>query len=96
LLQGNFYASEAPLIYELTYDTETRILRVVCSPAVKVSINTDRISAGVVYPEEGKKLTEAEFTLRTDIRYVRLTVMDEQGKHACTNAYYLDELDKLD
>ena len=41
-------------------------------------------------------LTEAEFTLRTDIKYVRLTVMDEQGKHACTNAYFLDELDKLD
>ena len=96
LLQGNFYASEAPLIYELTYDTETRILRVVCSPAVKVSINTDRISASVVYPESGKTLTEAEFTLRTDIKYVRLTVMDEQGKHACTNAYYLDELSKID
>ena len=42
--------------------------------------------------EGGKPVTEAAFRLLPCFKYVRVTVRDAHGKHACTNAYFLDEL----
>jgi hypothetical protein len=91
LLAGNFYASEGPEIYEFTFDDLT--VHIKTSPAEKIQINYMTRGAGVVFAED-EPITEATFVIPDDIVYFRLTVIDERGKCATTNAYFLDELIK--
>ena len=88
MLAGNFYASEAPEIYELWYEDEK--VHVKCSDADRINYSTGRRCARTVLCEEGKTLTEATFTVSPDDVYFRLTVIDKKGRHACTNAYFVD------
>jgi hypothetical protein len=41
--------------------------------------------------KDGELLTEATFKVRPEDQYFRLTVVDEAGKPANTNAYFTDE-----
>ena len=92
LLDGNFYASAGPEIYELTY--EDGKIRVKCSAAEKIICTYDIRKAGGVVAKDGNLVTEAEFTKPDGVGYFRLTVTDERGRHACTNAYFFDEIEK--
>lgn len=92
LVDGNFYASEGPEIYELTY--EDGKIRIKTSPAQKIICAYDIRKAGGAVAEEGTFVTEAEFTKPDGAGYFRITVTDGQGRHACTNAYFFDELEK--
>ncbi len=90
LLQGHFYASEAPEIYELT--VEDGKVHIKCSPAREISIITKSRRNQVVWRTEDENgayipVTEATFTVSADDGYFRLTVTDEDGRHACTQAY---------
>jgi hypothetical protein len=89
LLAGNFYASEGPEIYELTFDDLK--VHIKTSPAEKIQINYMTRGAAVLFAED-EPITEATFVIPDDIVYFRLTVIDERGKCATTNAYFLDEL----
>ena len=40
----------------------------------------------------GELLTSAEFSFAPDDNYIRITVEDENGLHANTNAYFADEV----
>ena len=42
--------------------------------------------------EDGTPVTEAEFDLPKEFKYVRFTVIDAHGKHATSNAYFEDDL----
>ncbi len=88
LLAGAFYASEAPEIHELWYEDGRVYIK--CSPADRINYNTGRRRADVVFDETGKGITEAVFDVDVCDRYFRLTVTDKNGKHACTNAYFMD------
>ena len=90
LLAGNFYASEAPEIYELWY--EDGKVHVKCSDADRINYSTGRRCARTVLCDEGASLTEATFEVHPDDVYFRLTVIDKKGRHACTNAYFTDSL----
>ena len=90
LENGSFYASEGPTIEELYYEDGTVTIK--CSPADRILLNTDMRSARVAYAENDVPLTEATFKVSPDCRYFRLTVIDKNGKHACTNAYFTDTL----
>ena len=90
MLAGNFYASEGPEINELWY--EDGKVHVKCSDADRINYNTARRCARTVLCEDGKTLTEATFDVNPDDRYFRITVVDKTGKHACTNAYFVDTL----
>ena len=90
LLDGHFYASEGPEIYELWVEGDTLYVR--CSEAELISLNTGIIHTSCKRAEGGKPVTEAAFRLLPCFKYVRVTVRDAHGKHACTNAYFLDEL----
>ena len=86
---GHFYASTGPLIHELWYEDEA--VHIKCSPAAKITANYGVIRAKVVYAEDAP-LTEATFPVKPDSVYFRLTVTDERGGVAHTNAYFIDEL----
>ena len=90
LLNGNFYASEAPEINELTYEDGT--VKIKTSPAVRITCTCDvrRAYGKDADPEE--TINECEFKLHDDVKWFRITVVDKQGKHACTNAYFIDDI----
>ena len=90
LKTGSFYASQGPEIFELTYDSGT--VRIKCSPAMSVSCTTGTRTSHTVRAEKNKSVCEAEFTTDKTDKYFRITVTDKYGKHANTNAYFIDEL----
>ena len=92
LEDGNFYASEGPAIEELWY--EDGKVHIKCSPADRITCTYDTRRAHRVFDETGEGITEAEFELIENYGYFRLTVIDKQGRHACTNAYFMDTLKK--
>lgn len=93
LLKGNFYASQGPEIYELYYENER--VHIKCSPVDKIMMKTGTRHAVAFYDQTGNGITEAEFWVDTPIvNYVRFTVVDKEGKHANTNAYYYKEFVK--
>ncbi len=92
LEKGKFYASQGPEIKELWY--EDKKIGIKCSSAAKIVLNTGIRRTEVLYCEEGKDLNEAVFNVTENDNYVRITVTDFSGKHANTNAYFVDELTK--
>ncbi len=92
LERGDCYASMGPEIYDLY--VEDGAVHITCSPAARISVNTGKRHANAVWAKEGEALTSASFSLKSDMIYFRLDVMDERGRHANTRAYFLDELEK--
>ena len=87
---GNFYASEGPEIKELYY--EDGKVYVKCSEAVEITCTKGIRKMGIVKMKDGKPCTEANFPVADGEIYFRITVTDANGKHATTNAYFLDEI----
>ena len=46
----------------------------------------------IKYAENGEFLTQATFNVQDLDNYVKITVTDERGKHAYTNAYFVEDL----
>jgi len=90
LENGDFYASEGPEIYELWYEDEK--VHIKCSDADRINCNYGIRKAQTVLSENGVPVTEAVFDVPSDCMYFRITVIDEKGRHACTNAYYPEDL----
>lgn len=90
LVNGNFYASQGPEIYELVF--EDGKIKVKCSEACKIVLNTGRRRTAVKIAEDGVLLNSAEFDVFKEDNFVRITVLDKFGKPANTNAYFTDEL----
>ncbi len=86
LFEGNFYASEGPSIGDL-YIEDGKV-HITCSPADRVFLSTDRMSADIAFRGD-TPLTEASFLIDKRAKYIRLTVVDERGYKAFTNAYFL-------
>ncbi len=91
LLKGNFYASEGPQIHELWYEDGRVYVR--CSEADRINCFRRCRGDATVMAEKGQTLTEASFKINPNYGYFRITVTDAHGRHACTNAYFPDELD---
>ena len=90
LEDGHFYASEGPEIYELTY--EDGRVHIKCSEADRIFCSYGVRRAAIAYADEGGSITEADFSVAEDCIYFRITVVDKAGRHACTNAYFVNEL----
>ena len=91
LLKGNFYASMGPEIHELWY--EDGKVTVICSDAVKIQLDSSCRARRVMYPNHpNQTVNMATFPISQNDTYFRITVTDKEGKHACTNAFFLDEI----
>lgn len=90
LVDGQFYASEGPEIYELTF--EDGRIHIECSEADKIVCNYGVRHAELALNEDGGTVTKADFGMKKDWKYFRITVVGKDGKTACTNAYFADEL----
>lgn len=90
LKNGDFYASMGPEIHELYI--EDGYVHIKTSPAKRISLVADIRSSKSVWAEPGSTVTEASFPIRPYYGYIRLTVMDEDGRYANTQAYFMDQL----
>ncbi len=89
LENGDFYASQGPLIEELYF--EDGKVYISCGEADNICCNYGVRRSERVF-SEGSPLTEAVFTVEPDDRYFRITVTDKNGMKACTNGYITKEL----
>lgn len=98
LEHGDFYMSCGPKINSLTIDGN--ILRITCSDARSISIESYGRWARRLVAENDAWLHEAEFDLTPILEkaadsesfYIHLTVTAPDGTYAATRAYYLNEL----
>ncbi len=89
LENGHFYASTGPEIKELWFEDGN--LHITCSPAAKI-VASFGIRKKVCIRKADTALTEAVIPVDKEDIFVRVTVWDEDSKHADTNAYFTDEL----
>ena len=83
LRTGCFYASCGPVIEDMTTDGEKMVVR--CSPAAEVHFMGQRWQGQSHYAKDGELITQAEFTYTEGLKYVRVEVVDSDGKRAWTN-----------
>jgi len=92
LKNGNFYASEGPEIYELFYDCGS--VFVSCSGVDRINCNYGVRMAETVLSEKDGMVYNAVFSLPDDCVFFRITLIDKSGKHAYTNAYFVEDIVK--
>ena len=89
LLAGDFYASMGPVIDELYVEDGKVYIK--CSDAKRISYSTKGRRTKAVNAGEGY-VNEAVFEIKDTDEYFRIDVMDEHGRRANTQAYYLNEI----
>lgn len=90
LLNGSFYSSMGPEIYELY--TESNKVYVKCSEAKQITLSTRGRRTDSVLAPQGEYICQAEFELSATDEYFRLDIVDEKGRRANTQAYYLSDI----
>lgn len=91
LENGNYYCSMGPEIKEITF--EDGVVHVTTSPAAQIMIRTCSSKNNKCFlKKDGRELTEGQIEVIPEDRYFRVTVTDEAGNHANSNAYFLDSL----
>lgn len=89
LTKGDFYASNGPSIYDLYL--EDGKLHIACSDAVKITLCTKYRTAKAVIAPKGSAVREAAFDYDAKKDgYLRVTVKDQSGNCAFSNAYFLN------
>ncbi len=85
---GHFYSSQGPEIHDIAIDGDQ--LRVSCSPVRSIHLQAQGSFSRFTFSDDGAALQEARFTLPTQRRFCRVTVVDQQGKRAWSNPIWLD------
>ena len=89
LTDGDFYASCGPEFYEIFIENDIVCLK--CSPVreIKMITGTRRTYRTAVSDSSEDYITEAEFSVSRDNKYIRFEITDKNGKKANTRAYFL-------
>lgn len=87
LKSGCYYASCGPTIED--YRVEEGVIKIKCSPAVKICFGGQGSYGLVVNAKDGKPLTAAQWKLPDKCKFVRAEVIDADGRHAWTNPIVL-------
>lgn len=91
LKNGEFYSSCGPEIYDFYVDDGKAIID--CSPVARVRLQSDMHPNRVTVDEKGN-ITHAEFDIANywagPYDYVRISIVDAEGKKAWTNPIFLD------
>ncbi len=94
LVNGDFYASRGAIINSLWLDTDDYSVHIECEKAKRIICTRGGRRLRSVYAEElGKEyIDEVKFSINKDDIYFRITVIDENGNTADTNAFFVDSL----
>jgi hypothetical protein len=90
LEKGNFYCSEGPEIYEL-YIEDGKIY-VKCSDAYLITCVYGTRLRRSVYGTEEEPVNQAVFEFPKNQKTFRIVVQTKDKKHACTNAYFYEDV----
>ncbi len=90
LRKGHFYSSMGPRIEALWLEGKTVHIR--CSPVQKIYLKNAGRNCQYRVAGPGESVCEAAFPLKGNETYFRVDCQDEMGRHACSNAYFLDDL----
>ncbi|MBD2868953.1 CehA/McbA family metallohydrolase domain-containing protein [Paenibacillus arenilitoris] len=93
LIQGSFYSSTGPEIYE--YGIDDGMIKIVTSPVQSIRFITDGSFGQNWTAEDGTSLTEASYSLTGKEVYVRVECMDAHGKVAWSNPIFEENLPGL-
>ena len=91
LENGAFYSSCGPEIYDFYVKDGKCVIE--CSPVEKLRVHSDCHPAKVWRDPDGKLLSYAAFDIvehGQDYGYVRMSIMDKEGRYAWTNPIFLD------
>ncbi len=88
LKKGEFYSSMGPLIHSICLDGN--ILTIECSEVDKIFVITDGRNCYMKTALNGESITKAEFELSMKDEYIRIDCCDKNGRHALSNAYFLE------
>ncbi len=87
LKNGDFYASTGPEIYSLTLDGDT--VTIETSPCESVFLTTDNRRTSAVHCTKNNLVTTATFKLNEQDKFFRIRAIDEKGKKALSQAYFV-------
>jgi len=87
LKSGEFYASCGPEIYDFYVDGNNVVVN--CSDVDRIILHCAKHPNGVVRNTDGT-VNRAEFRIDDSYPYVRVSVVDKNGKKAWTNPIFLD------
>ncbi len=87
LLNGDFYASQKPLIHKISVKDNKVIVD--CTDARQICYSTFGRRAASAFDTN-----HAEFEIRDTDVYFRIDVVDKEGYRANSQAYYLEDLEK--
>ncbi len=90
LLKGEFYTSTGPTIEKISVDGD--LVTVKCSDAKNVFYSTHGRRCGFVTADEDESVNSASFKLLESDVYFRISVVDEFGRRADSQAYFLSEI----
>lgn len=90
LLKGEFYTSTGPTIDKI-YVRDNKFC-VECSNAKRISFSTFGRHCGSVTAAENEYVNSAAFDIKEEYRYIRISVVDEFGNRADSQAYFLSEI----
>ena len=92
LENGEFYSSCGPEIYDFYVEDGKAVIE--CSPVSKIRLHADAHPTSIVRASDGL-ITHAEFDIMNSwvgkYPYVRMSVVDEDGKMAWTNPIFLKD-----
>ena len=92
LLSGDFYTSTGPEIFEISVEDMT--VHIKCSKAVKINLSTKGRRMATVVAEDDSFLNEATFNLKDTDGYFRISVLDDKGKIADSQSFWLEDFIK--
>ena len=87
---GDIYASMGPEIHEVCVDSGKLLVR--CSPAAHIYVYDGGKNPVRAHAVGGELLTQAEFDIPAKARYIRVSVVDAQGRWADTRGYSREEV----
>ena len=88
--KGRMYATTGPTFREISFDGET--VHVVCSEVLAIYCHFGSKAPVHARAIQGQSLTCADLQVDKNCRYIRISIVDQYGRHADTRAFFRDEL----
>ncbi len=91
--EGQFYSSCGPVIENIS--SEDNAVTVTCSEVIAINFICDTFHGASFLSEDGKLLTGASYNLSGQERYLRIEVIDAQGKTAWSQPLFYQEIKRI-
>lgn len=88
--KGEMYSSMGPVFHEISVEGDQ--IHIECSEVAAIYMYFGSKTPRRIYAEPGQTLTVADFTIDPRAQYIRVSVVDREGRFADTRGFFRDEL----